>query len=306
MAGYGSKVRRRLAAGAFALALLCVVSTWLHWPSDDDRNAGPWLEMASKEFYTQAYSSADELRYQEIARIAAEDARITERVQDFVRQFHLEKARILDVGAGRGYLQDVVDDYVGLDISPAARQFFHKPFVEASATSMPFGDNSFDAVWSIWVLEHIPEPEKALAEIRRVTKPGGYLFLFPAWNCTPWAASGYDVRPYEDFGWKDKLIKASVPIRKSPAFKASYLPPRRLATGLAASWSGGPTTLRYSRLEPNFARYWTNDSDAVVSIDWYEALLWFTSRGDECVGCSGWRDIFRRSSLTPLVVRVNK
>ena len=30
-----------------------------------------------------------------------------------------------------------------------ARQFFHKSFVEASATNMPFPDNSFDALWSI-------------------------------------------------------------------------------------------------------------------------------------------------------------
>lgn len=90
------------------------------------------------------------------------------------------------------------------------------------------------------MLEYIPEPEKALAEIRRVTKPGGYLFLFPAWNCTPWAADGYSVRPYSDFGWKDKLIKASVPLQESWPFVTSYLAPRRLVQGVTAAWSGDP------------------------------------------------------------------
>jgi len=287
------------------LALACGLNTWLHWPWDDDRNAGPWLAMASTAFYTQAYSATDELRYQEAGRIAAENAQIVNAISDFVRRFSLQHGRVLDVGAGRGYLQDVVQNYVGLDISPTARQFFHKPFVEASATAMPFPDNTFDAVWSIWVLEHIPEPEKALAEIRRVTKPGGYLFLFPAWNCTPWAANGYSVRPYSDFGWRDKLIKASIPVQESWPFVTSYLAPRRLMQGLTAAWSGDPTILSYSRLEPNFARFWENDGDAVVSLDWYETRLWFTSRGDDCVGCNVVRDLFRPRGY-PLLVKVNK
>lgn len=109
------------------LALVCALNTWLHWPSDDDRNAGPWLAMASTAFYTQAYSATDELRYQEAGRIAAENAQIVNAVSAFVRRFNLQNRRVLDVGAGRGYLQDVVHDYVGLDISPTARQFFHKP-----------------------------------------------------------------------------------------------------------------------------------------------------------------------------------
>jgi len=45
-----------------------------------------------------------------------------------------------------------------------------------SAEELPFDDNSFDMVYSSHVLEHIPNPERALREIYRVLKPGGINF----------------------------------------------------------------------------------------------------------------------------------
>jgi SAM-dependent methyltransferase len=124
--------------------------------------------------------SAKELFYIDAARTAAKNAAILDHVSAFVGRYGLGGAKILDVGAGSGLLQDVVADYTGLDISPSVRRFFRKPFVEASATAMPFDPSSFDAIWSIWVLEHIPNPECALMEMRRVVKPGGYIYLWPA------------------------------------------------------------------------------------------------------------------------------
>ena len=62
----------------------------------------------------------------------------------------------------------------------------------------------------------------------------------------------------------------------------------------------GPTRLRYRRLTPNYEKYWIADSDAVNSIDSYEAMLWFLSRGDECLNCS----LFNFGG--PLIIRVHK
>lgn len=45
--------------------------------------------------------------------------------------------------------------------------------VQADATNLQFEDDSFDCVYSFGVLHHIPDIEKALAEIKRVLKPGG-------------------------------------------------------------------------------------------------------------------------------------
>ena len=102
---------------------------------------------------------------------------------------------------------------------------------------MPFHDNYFEAIWSIHVLEHVPDPESALLEMRRVLKPGGLLFLSPAWYCRPWAAQGYAVRPYSDLDLKGKVVKASIPLRNNLIFRAGYVIPRRLGR-LILAWLG--------------------------------------------------------------------
>ena len=182
-------------------------------------------EMAKEqEYYGKAFAasdrtlipdasadSAEDERYVKIGEKVAQAYHIEERLQTFVSKYGLAGKKALDVGSGRGYLQDVVEDYTGLDISPTAARFYHKKFVLGSATSMPFEPDSFDVVWSIDVLEHVPNPEQALREIRRVAKDGALLYLLPAWDCQPYLADGYNVRPYSDFGLGGKLIKAAIP-----------------------------------------------------------------------------------------------
>ncbi len=60
------------------------------------------------------------------------------------------------------------------------------PFVAADALSLPYGDDSFDTVTISFGLRNVEDTGAALAEMRRVTKPGGLLvvceFSTPVWK----------------------------------------------------------------------------------------------------------------------------
>ncbi len=297
---------------AIASAGLGVVAQYFPYDTDAPQSAEE-IEKTRK-YYADAYTPPSsgpekapteyETRYLQVAKQAAETFDIEGQVKRFAEQYRLQRGAVLEIGSGRGYLQDVAENYTGLDISSNVARFYHKKFVQGSATAMPFADDSFDGAWSIWVLEHVPNPEHALTEIRRVMRDGGVVFLSPAWDCTPWAAEGYDVRPFSDFGLRGKLIKASLPIRTHPLFAITERVSNRALRSLA-SRMGGPTKFRYRKLEPNYKVYWQPDSDAVNRLDRYEAMLWFRSRGDECLSCDGdMGNVWMPSA--PLVVRIHK
>jgi SAM-dependent methyltransferase len=295
----------------FLVALALVTATsFAYFPYSTDSPLSPIEQVELQKYYATAYQEPekgagenDETDYVRVGREGSQKADVTGNIQAFVKYFALKDKKVLDIGAGRGYLQDEVNDYTGLEISPTAKRFYHKRFVHASATLMPLGDGEFDAAWTIWVLEHVPNPEAALLEMRRVIKDGGVLFLAPQWDCTPWAADGFPVRPFSDFSWGGKLIKASIPIQKS--FWTFSRPVIRLA--LFARWKtmGRPTALHYRRLTPNYTHYWMPDSDAVNSIDQYETALWFLSRGDECLNCKGFPSDLAPVA-EPLLIRIHK
>jgi SAM-dependent methyltransferase len=289
----------------------------LHFPRDTDATQRP-QPAGARDFYEEVYagngsldtqaedSGGNDHDYVVTGREAGETFGIPEVIGQFVAKYGLEKARVVEVGAGSGQLQDIVEDYTGLDIAASAARYFHKPFVQGSATDLPFADNEFDAAWTVWVLEHLDTPEKGFAELRRVVKPGGLIFLLPAWNCTSWASEGYEVRPYSDFDLPGKMIKASLPVRRNALFRMAYLAPIRAIRRSYWEYTGQPTALRYDRLTPNYDRYWTEDSDATASIDTHEAMLWHLSRGDECLNCPeglGEQLLLGHQSL---VIRVNK
>jgi SAM-dependent methyltransferase len=115
-----------------------------------------------------------------------------------------ERARVLDVGCGTGAISRVlahwpgVASVVGIDPSPVfldkARQLSaedaHVAFQEGDARALAFGDDTFDVAVVHTCLTHVPEPERALAELRRVLRPGGWLGVFDGDYATTTAAIG--------------------------------------------------------------------------------------------------------------------
>ena len=103
------------------------------------------------------------------------------------------QARILDCGVGNGSLSIALDslikgpvDFHAIDTSAemlvqAKSVMQHAGldphFQQADVMSLPYEDQSFDVVMAAHVLEHLPDPQRALAEVVRVLKPGGMVFL---------------------------------------------------------------------------------------------------------------------------------
>jgi len=102
--------------------------------------------------------------------------------------------RVLDLAAGTGTSSQPFADrgatVVPCDFSLGMLQVGkqarpHLPFTAGDGTRLPFADDTFDAVTISFGLRNIVDPLAGLAELRRVTKPGGRLvvceFSHPTW-----------------------------------------------------------------------------------------------------------------------------
>jgi SAM-dependent methyltransferase len=216
----------------------------------------------------------------------------------------LDRGRALEIGCGTGLLQDVAQNYIGVDIATTSAGYMHKPFCACSAIELPFPDDSFDAVWTIWVLEHVDAPEKMLSEIRRVLKPGGSVFICAAYAVDSWVAEGLHKRPFAELTPRQRLVKLTIPLRASIPYKIAVTLPRRFADMARYLLRHKPTELRYKRLEPNYETYWDYDADACASLDAYNLALYFISRGDEPYYTAGpIRSLLQRAQPQAYIVR---
>ena len=122
-------------------------------------------------------------------RVAAHSAEQIDTVREQLRALLTPAGdeRALDVGTGAGTLAlalaPLVREVVGVDAVPelldAAR--VNAPanvtFVEGDATSLPFASFSFDLAATRRTLHHIARPELVVAELVRVTRPGGTIVV---------------------------------------------------------------------------------------------------------------------------------
>lgn len=95
-----------------------------------------------------------------------------------------DRDRCLDVGCGDGgtsgvWCQERAASYVGVDVSEAAVAVARDRGLDArriaDASALPFPEDSFDVAVCVEVLEHLFQPQLAVAEIARVLRPGGRL-----------------------------------------------------------------------------------------------------------------------------------
>jgi len=112
-------------------------------------------------------------------------------ISDFEKEFYERylkgfSGRLLDIGCGDGkYVSYFAGHYSGAAVTPCdislkrIRRVAENGFlgVVASADYLPFESQSFDAVFLMQVIEHVPVPDLVIAECKRVLKPGKYCFV---------------------------------------------------------------------------------------------------------------------------------
>lgn len=100
---------------------------------------------------------------------------LEERAEGFVRLFENqipEKSRVLDIGGGWGfYHEPLTRRGHHVTVLDVVKPGFQKaPVIVYDGQHIPFPDKSFDVSLLITVLHHIPDPETAVREARRVTR----------------------------------------------------------------------------------------------------------------------------------------
>ena len=106
-------------------------------------------------------------------------AKLTRLTLDRFILAYASSGRTLDLGSQQGPYAAQFPRRVAVDIKPG-----RGVHVVGDAMALAFADDSFDVVLCTEMLEHVPEPQRAVDEMRRVLRPGGLLllttrFLFP-------------------------------------------------------------------------------------------------------------------------------
>jgi len=147
--------------------------------------------------------------------------------QRFQRPF--SEVSVLDWGCGKGHVSKLLRDAAPKKVescdvisekedsafgqqTPIIERFNIKVQPLEHEYILPYGDNTFDVVLSVGVLEHVPNDRASLAEIKRVLKPGGLFFCFFLPTDLAWTQKLAHLRGdfYHDRFYNQRLISEMV------------------------------------------------------------------------------------------------
>jgi len=132
-------------------------------------------------FVRAQYASEHNLRARKAAYVNAEGD--DPRDFAFIAVAEVRPRKVLEVGGGEGELAERIRDelgaeVVGIDQSERMVEIQRSKGIDArvgDVQQLPFADGEFDAVVAAWMLYHVADLDRGLAELARILKPGGRL-----------------------------------------------------------------------------------------------------------------------------------
>jgi SAM-dependent methyltransferase len=116
---------------------------------------------------------------------------------------------VLDAGCGTGHSYHLLAprETVGVDLEPDALRGQERRTIVADMRELPLPDGGFASFLAVQSIEHVPDPERVLAEARRVLDPGGTaIFVTP--NRLTFGRPDEIIDPYHDVEYDQHELRA--------------------------------------------------------------------------------------------------
>jgi 2-polyprenyl-3-methyl-5-hydroxy-6-metoxy-1,4-benzoquinol methylase len=181
------------------------------YPQPSLENLGKYYESVDYISHTDSKRSLFEKAYHFVKSIALKNK------LDLINSLQPSKGKILDIGAGTGDFLSVAKQNgwqtIGVEPSDKAKAIALKKEVSFVEDTAELENHSFDVITMWHVLEHVPNLDKQIKELKRLLKPNGSLIVavpnFKSFDAkyygTFWAA--YDV-PIHFWHFSKKAIKS--------------------------------------------------------------------------------------------------
>lgn len=160
-------------------------------PQPQESELGRYYESEDYISHTDGTRSLFEKAYQFVKNRALKNK------LSLINQLNPQKGKILDIGTGTGdFLKTAKNDgwdITGIEPSPKAKQIASEKGVTFADTTNLLSDHSFDVITMWHVLEHVPNLDNQISELKRLLKPEGTIIIaVPNFN-------SYDAKHYGNF-----------------------------------------------------------------------------------------------------------